>query len=335
MTLEETLIYSNVQVQIDKAAKKYRNKKILIYGTGLLSQKIFQNYDLSLLNIVGIVNIKYGSISNDNFADSRCVELKDVLNKSFDVVLVANEDFRFFRNQLQNYLFKNNYQKRVKIKPLIVLKEKPLFIMDKIFELLYLFSVSEKLVNNVANFLAMVNSFWIFDLRKRENKRKQLAKKYCTKIYGFQVLQFAETVGKNFWCGGFSNVTRNTVLGNNVHFSGMNIQGKGLVKIGSYFHSGKNCMIISDNHNYDFGASIPYDNKILEKSVEISDFVWIGANVLLLPGTKIGEGVIIQGGSVVHGEIPPLAIVGGNPAKVFKFRNAEHFNNLKQAGKFY
>ena len=59
MTLEETLIYSNVQVQIDKAAKKYRNKKILIYGTGLLSQKIFQNYDLSSLNIVGIVDMKF------------------------------------------------------------------------------------------------------------------------------------------------------------------------------------------------------------------------------------------------------------------------------------
>ena len=43
----------------------------------------------------------------------------------------------------------------------------------------------------------------------------------------------------------------------------------------------------------------------------------IGSNVTILPGTTIGEGAIIQAGAVVHGEIPPCAIVGGNPAKDF------------------
>ena len=55
---------------------------------------------------------------------------------------------------------------------------------------------------------------------------------------------------------------------------------------------------------------------------------------MILPGTKIGEGAIIQGGSVVHGEIPPYAIAGGNPAKVFKYRDIEHFKKLKAEGKF-
>ena len=49
----------------------------------------------------------------------------------------------------------------------------------------------------------------------------------------------------------------------------------------------------------------------------------------------LDEGAIIQGGSVVHGEIPPYAIAGGNPAKVFKYRNIEHFQKLKAEGKFY
>ena len=70
------------------------------------------------------------------------------------------------------------------------------------------------------------------------------------------------------------------------------------------------------------------------KDVEIGDFVWIGTNVMILPGTKIGEGAIIQGGSVVHGEIPPLAIAGGNPCKVFKYRDKEHFEKLKAESKF-
>ncbi|MBR5589795.1 MAG: 2,3,4,5-tetrahydropyridine-2,6-carboxylate N-succinyltransferase, partial [Phascolarctobacterium sp.] len=55
----------------------------------------------------------------------------------------------------------------------------------------------------------------------------------------------------------------------------------------------------------------------------------------ILPGTHIGEGVIVQAGAVVHGEIPPYAIVGGNPAKVFKYRDIEHYNKLKAEGKFY
>ena len=50
---------------------------------------------------------------------------------------------------------------------------------------------------------------------------------------------------------------------------------------------------------------------------------------------KIGEGAIIQGGAVVHGEIPPLAIAGGNPAKVFKYRNKEHYEQLKKENKFF
>ena len=37
----------------------------------------------------------------------------------------------------------------------------------------------------------------------------------------------------------------------------------------------------------------------------------------------------------MHGDIPRCAIVGGNPAKVFKYRNIEHFDKLKAEGKFH
>ena len=57
--------------------------------------------------------------------------------------------------------------------------------------------------------------------------------------------------------------------------------------------------------------------------------MWIGARVVILPGTVIGEGAIVQAGAVVHGKIPPLSIVGGNPAKVFAQRDEIHYRNLK------
>ncbi len=48
--------------------------------------------------------------------------------------------------------------------------------------------------------------------------------------------------------------------------------------------------------------------------------VWIGYGALILPGTRIGNGSIIGAGSVVRGDIPPYAIVTGNPAEVRRYR---------------
>lgn len=52
-------------------------------------------------------------------------------------------------------------------------------------------------------------------------------------------------------------------------------------------------------------------------------------------GVTIGEGAVIQAGSVVASNIPPLAVAGGAPAKVFKMRNAEHYYELKDKKAFY
>ncbi|MFC4348829.1 CatB-related O-acetyltransferase [Kordiimonas lipolytica] len=52
----------------------------------------------------------------------------------------------------------------------------------------------------------------------------------------------------------------------------------------------------------------------------IGDDVWIGAHVLVPGGIKIGTGAIVAAGSVVTKDVPPYAIVGGNPARVIKYR---------------
>ena len=86
----------------------------------------------------------------------------------------------------------------------------------------------------------------------------------------------------------------------------------------------------------DEGEHIPYSpDDYIYKDIEIGDLVWCGLRVTILPGTKIGEGAIIQAGAVVRSEIPACAIVGGNPAKVFKYRNKEHFYKLKQEARFH
>lgn len=52
----------------------------------------------------------------------------------------------------------------------------------------------------------------------------------------------------------------------------------------------------------------------------IGNDVWFGANSLVLKGVKIGDGAVIGAGAVVTRDVPPYAIVGGNPAKVIKMR---------------
>lgn len=143
-----------------------------------------------------------------------------------------------------------------------------------------------------------------------------------------QIVFTAKSIGKNFYCGKFSTVNKNTVIKNYVKLNGLHISGNGNVILGNYFIAGFDSLIISDSHNYE-GKDIPYDSSFINKDILIEDYVWLGARVIILPGTKIGEGAIVQAGAVVHGEIPPYSIVGGNPAKIFKYRNIEHFKKIR------
>lgn len=56
------------------------------------------------------------------------------------------------------------------------------------------------------------------------------------------------------------------------------------------------------------------------KATEIGHDVWIGANVIVLDGVKIGQGAIIAAGAVVTNDVPAYAVVGGVPAKIIKYR---------------
>ncbi len=52
----------------------------------------------------------------------------------------------------------------------------------------------------------------------------------------------------------------------------------------------------------------------------VGNDVWIGQNVTVMPGVKIGDGAIIAANSVVTRDVPPYHIVGGNPSKIIRKR---------------
>ena len=204
------------------------------------------------------------------------------------------------------------------------------FLMKILFNL---FSQREASIN-IIKLLAKIKSLCTTDASQRKYEREKAFNYYRTNLYGYQVIHTAKSIGKNFWCNGFSHVNENTILGECVNFNGMTITGKGNVNIGNYFHSGIENLIITQTHNYETGDAIPYKGTE-HRDVVIGDFVWFGSRVTILPGTKIGDGVVVQAGSVVHGEIPPLAVIGGNPAQIIKYRDKEHYEKLLNEKKYY
>lgn len=64
---------------------------------------------------------------------------------------------------------------------------------------------------------------------------------------------------------------------------------------------------------------MPYSKGI----IEIGNDVWIGTSAIILSGVKIGHGAVVAAGSIVTKSVPPYAIVGGNPAKIIKYRLSE------------
>jgi len=67
--------------------------------------------------------------------------------------------------------------------------------------------------------------------------------------------------------------------------------------------------------------------------VVIGNDVTIGANAIILPGVKIGDGAIIGAGAVVTRDIPPFAIVAGAPARILRYRfSPEQIRKLLSIG---
>ncbi len=119
-------------------------------------------------------------------------------------------------------------------------------------------------------------------------------------------------------------------IGDNVHIGPhAMLDGVGGVTIGNGVIIAPKVTIYSRSHNFNYSlAALLYDNIMICGEVKIGDYVWIGANTIILPGVSIGCGAVIGAGAVVSKDIPDYAVAVGNPAKVIKFRNKEAYDKL-------
>lgn len=155
-------------------------------------------------------------------------------------------------------------------------------------------------------------------------------------------------IGKNVHIGNNCIISKRVILGDNVsidNFTYLNsskywITIESNVKIGKFCSVAPGVFIGAGNHDYNFVTTHPilfdsyYDdvtnlnsekrkaNGLKDKdcATVIGNDVWIGQNAILKRGIRVGNGAVIAGGSVVVKDVPPFAIVGGNPAKIIKFR---------------
>jgi len=119
------------------------------------------------------------------------------------------------------------------------------------------------------------------------------------------------------------------VLGDNSDI-GMDCDVPYNIHIGSDVLMAQGVIVLGENYQFsDLEVPERLQGYAEVHPVQIGDDVWIGANAIIFPGIRIGSGAIIGAGAVVTKDIPNYAIVGGNPARIIRFRNAYSVDSHK------
>jgi chloramphenicol O-acetyltransferase type B len=120
------------------------------------------------------------------------------------------------------------------------------------------------------------------------------------------------SIGENCYIGRESQIECDAQIGHHV------IMANRVAFVGRYDHNyqqvGTPTRLAKEIRDDD------YDWKGLGLKAVVGDDVWIGYSAVILSGVTIGEGSIVASGSVVTKDVPPYAIVGGNPARMITER---------------
>lgn len=102
------------------------------------------------------------------------------------------------------------------------------------------------------------------------------------------------------------------------------------VKIGKYCSIGECSMMVDGDHNIKFASTYPFKefgyskkaplNANVKHAPVIHNDVWIADGVVIYGGVTIGNGAVVAGNTVVTKDVPPYALVVGNPGRVAKYR---------------
>ena len=170
--------------------------------------------------------------------------------------------------------------------------------------------------------------FW-----KPKRWRKGLKANLESRLYSIAIRRRAKKCGRNLYVlGAGVQVSGRTTIADGVGFGkNVKVRGDGPVSIGRRAAIAEDTVIYTQVHDYDHSDTLPFGWGFTYPETRIDEYAWIGLRCIILPGAHIGEGAIVQAGSVVMGNIPPCAIAAGNPAKVIGWRDIGHYNKIKVA----
>jgi acetyltransferase-like isoleucine patch superfamily enzyme len=147
-----------------------------------------------------------------------------------------------------------------------------------------------------------------------------VANRFKSKLMSLRGAKIGERVKllKGIWVDRFDGL----IIGDDVSIAkGVLILAVGGVEIGDRSMVGPGSKLISAGHVIPKGREPMRFSGAFLKKITIEKDVWIGAQAIILPGVKVGEGVIVAAGAVVTKDVPPFAIVGGVPARIIRMRD--------------
>ena len=120
--------------------------------------------------------------------------------------------------------------------------------------------------------------------------------------------------------GGSLTIGANTHIQPRCQFSAY----KAPIQIGCCVDIAPNCAFYPYNHGFAAGRSIREQPLQTKGGIFVDDEAWLGVNVIVLHGVRIGKGSVIGAGSVVTQDVPEGAIAFGVPAHVVAMRSHTH-----------
>lgn len=131
--------------------------------------------------------------------------------------------------------------------------------------------------------------------------------------------QLLGSVGKDvlIWPPFYCIYGRNIHLGDYVFMNvGCTFLDCNEIRLGNHVMLGPNVQIYTPAHDLQAAARI--QGWEVAKPITIEDNVWLGGSCILLPGVRVGRNAVVGAGAVVTHDVPPNAVVAGNPARVIR-----------------
>ena len=131
-------------------------------------------------------------------------------------------------------------------------------------------------------------------------------------------------IGKNFTAFFVTTIEcpQKITIGDNVWMSkNIAFYASNGIHIGNDVVVAKDVSFISNNHSFK-SSSVKINKQCYTENspIVIGDDVWIGEKAIILKSVQIGKGAVIGAGAVVTKDVPPYAIVAGNPARIIAHR---------------